>query len=84
MDAAKMTIKVDGVETKMKAKCWDFLTRMCRNSDEAEKLSDEVLANELLEKVWANMDMSSWESSILDEAIHRLRKQSNNSSSLGA
>jgi hypothetical protein len=63
---------------KMKGKCQDFLAQMCRNSDEAAKLSDKVLANELLETVWANMDMSSWESSILDEAIHRLRKQSNN------
>jgi hypothetical protein len=74
---AKMTIKIDGVETQMKARCWDFLTRMYRNSDEVAKLSNEVLASEILEKVWADMDMSTWESCLLDEAIQRLRKQSN-------
>ncbi len=51
----------------------DGLASMCVCSDRAEALSNDELADALMNVVWAELDMRGWPSALVDEAINRLR-----------
>lgn len=57
---------------KTKHSVIDFMQRMCNSMDAAEVLSDEKLVDEAIH-IWAEYNMDSKESSVLDELIHRFR-----------
>lgn len=64
---------VEKIKKKSPSGLMDFLFRMCDEADKAEKLGDEGLLSESV-RVWAEFDMHSRESAVLDELIQRYKK----------
>jgi len=58
---------------KTKAEVFDFLMNMAKTMDAAEAMSNDQLVSEVTNLVWAGLDMSSRESSVLGEMIHRMK-----------
>ena len=52
----------------------DFLETMSEEMGHAGGLSDEQLVDEIFEKIWGGLDMSSPESALLEELILRFKK----------
>lgn len=52
---------------------WDRLQKATELQDKFASMSNAELANLLLERVWANIELFSYESELLDVAIDRLR-----------
>jgi len=59
----------NGIGSKRLAR---FIEEMCENSERAEEMSNEKLAETLKLGLWASLDMSTYDSCLLGEAIHRL------------
>ena len=51
---------------------------MLRHGKRASELSDLDLISHAVEDVWADIDMTSWESAILDELIQRFNSTKSN------
>jgi len=56
-----------------KEEVWDFLMEMCEEIRRAEAMSAEDLGEDVLNRVWSEMDMQTRESAILAELIRRFR-----------
>jgi hypothetical protein len=63
---------------KEKYEVMEFLLKMVDTMTEAENMTDENLVTEVLERIWQGMDMSSRESSLLGELIHRFKQSKQN------
>ena len=50
-----------------------FISKMAVMMKYAEDMTDEKLASEVLDRVWANLDMSSGESALLGEMMERFK-----------
>jgi hypothetical protein len=73
-DAKELAEKVIQNAPKKKHSVMDFMQRMCDSMDAVEGLSDEKLVDEAIH-LWAEYNMDSKESSVLDELIHRFRSR---------
>jgi hypothetical protein len=72
-DANSLAEKIIQNAPKKKYSVMDFMQRMCDSMNTAEALSDEQLVDESIH-IWAEYDMDSKESSVLDELIHRFKR----------
>jgi hypothetical protein len=52
-----------------------FILRMGEMMKAAEDMTNEQLSEEVLDKVWANLDMSSRESAVLGEMMARFKEE---------
>jgi len=55
---------------------FNLMGSMCANEDKAKALTDDQLADGLIEKIGGDLSIDSIECSMLDQAIERLRKLS--------
>jgi len=51
----------------------EAMMQMLANLDHAEKLSDEDLVNEVIDKVWARLNWDGPEETLLNELIQRFK-----------
>lgn len=51
----------------------EAMMQMLANLDHAEKLSDEDLVNEVIDKVWARLNWDGPEETLLNELIERFK-----------
>ena len=50
------------------------ISKMLNNEGYAKSLTNNQLANDLLDKIWGKLDLNSWDSALITEAIERLRE----------
>ena len=55
-----------------------FLLRMGKMMKSAEEMNDEQLSEEVLNRIWSNLDMSGKESAMLGEMLARFKLKSEN------
>jgi len=68
--AERMNEQVNKIQQK--ARAWDFIQRMCKSMDSAEKLPDTALIDEVLQSI-GNLSMDSYESAVIEELVHRFK-----------
>lgn len=65
-------------ENKSGGNTWKFITTMVSNMEEVSSLLDKALVDEVLDKVWGGLDLSSTESALLGELIERFKQRIGN------
>lgn len=54
----------------------DFLKKMSETMDAAEEMTDSQLVDEVMDKVWSDLNANSIEAAVLEELIERFKKAS--------
>ena len=58
---------------KSKAELMDFLMGMANTMKEAEGMTNKQIISEVTDMIWSGLDISSRESAVLGEMIHRMK-----------
>jgi hypothetical protein len=67
------------VNKEERANAAKFILKMGKMMKFAEDMNDEQISEEVLQRVWANLDMSGQESAMLGEMLARFKMKSENS-----
>ena len=75
-DAVEKAKDVMAGSGKSKTELLDFLMGMASTMKEAEGMTNKQVISEVTDMIWAGFDISSRESAVLGEMIHRMKKYS--------